>query len=53
MSQAAALFSAVFLCGITLKCGEAFGELIVYIIKQNYSLYKMKQELKELRKQHK
>ena len=53
MSQATVLFSAMFLCGITIKCGEAFGELIVYVIKQSYAIHKTKQELKELRKQRK
>lgn len=49
MSKTAVLFLAVFLCGITLKCGEAVGDLIFYIIKQYYAIHKIKKNIKRMK----
>jgi len=53
MNEAVVIFTAVFLCGFTLKCGESVGELICYIIKQCYAIHKAKKELKRLQSRNK
>ncbi len=53
MENITGIIIGFFFVGIALKIGEAWGELIVYIIKQTYKLHKAKKYLKTLQAQTK